>query len=1265
MDFYSFRTKEEKDGTFTLFPGFKVGRSTDLMVRGGKFYAVWDEEIGLWNTDEYRVAEIVDKEMREYAAKTNVDYTIKVMQNFETGSWSMFQKYLNQIEDNSHQLDQKLTFQNTPVKKTDYVSKRLPYSLEPGDFSAWDELIGTLYNTEERTKIEWFIGSIVAGDSKYIQKFLVYYGPPGSGKSTVMNVCEKLFTGYTSSFEAKALGGNNNEFATEIFKTNPLLAIQQDGNLSRIEDNAKLNSIIAHENMTMNEKFKSSYTARVNAVLMMGTNQPVRISDAKSGLIRRLIDVHPTGVHIPENHYFALMDRIDFELGAIATHCLSVYRRLGKNHYSSYRPLEMMLQTDVFFNFIESYFDVFSAQDGTSLTQAYIMYKEYCSDSGIERLMPKYKFREELRNYFDSFKDRKEIDGHIVRSYYEGFSANKFKTPSKEAPTFSLVVDDTASLFDAEFADQPAQGATSRETPKKKWADVTTKLSDINTNDLHFVKVPTNHIVIDFDLKDESGEKSLERNLEAASNWPPTYAELSKSGKGIHLHYNYDGDVEQLATHYSDGIEVKTLLGDSSLRRRLTKCNSWPVATINSGLPLKEKKVLDVKSIKSEKGLRDMIARNLAKDIHPHTKSSVDFIKKILDDAYEDGLDYNVEDLKGKIITFAARSSNQAMASMKVVQQIKWKGPNVVDNPEQDVPDEKPIYVSGMARADDGRLVFWDIEIYPNLFVLCWKYEGDTEVVRMINPKMHEIEPLARMKLVGFYNRRYDNHILYAALMGYTVEQLYRLSQRIIVDGDHKAFFPGAYDLSYADIWDFSSVKMSLKKWQIELGLTHMEMDIPWDKPVPEDKIPLVVDYCVNDVLSTEAVFNARKQDFVARQILADLSGMSVNDTTQKHAAAIIFGNDRNPQEKFNYTNLSVDFPGYTFDKYKVTGKSSYRGEDPGEGGYVHSKPGMYRNVGVWDIASMHPTSIEQLDLFGEYTPRFSALKEARIAIKNKNYDEARKMLNGKLAPHLQSVEDAKALSDALKIVINSVYGLTSAKFPNAFKDPRNIDNIVAKRGALFMIDLKHAVAEQGFEAIHIKTDSIKIENPTPEIAECIVRFGEKYGYEFVHEATYDRFCLVNDAVYIAHVEWAEDARKIGTWEAVGAQFQQPYVYKTLFSHEEVVFRDFCEPKSVVSGALYLDLDHTRPDPTPERMRFIGKTGLFVPVEEGEGGGVLYRVTKEGKLAAVTGTKGYLWMEADLAEKHNHRVNMEYYGKLVDAAIKAIGKYGDFDDFVR
>lgn len=1242
MDFVQVCTRNTKDGV-EVYPDFVVGRSSDLMVRSRSFYAIWAEERGLWSTDEYDVQHMVDYLLKEKANELEsqgTPCTVKYLRSFNSNGWNQFRKFMNNIADNSHQLDESLTFLGQKVKKEDYVSRTLTYSLRAGKHPAWDELIGTLYDPEERAKIEWSIGAVISGDSKKIQKFLVLYGPGGTGKSTILNIVQKLFEGYTTSFEAKALVGNNNSFATEIFANNPLVAIQHDGDLSKIEDNSKLNSIISHEEMTMNAKYKPSWTSRLNAYLFMGTNKPVRITDAKSGIIRRLIDAHPTGAMIPPSHYHVLMGQIDFELGAIAHHCLGVYREMGKNYYNNYRPLQMMLQTDIFFNFIEAHYDTFKEQNGTTLKQAYSLYKEYCSDTGIEFVLPQYKFREELRNYFDRYEDRKVVEGSTLRSYYSGFTAQPYKSPKDNlGTTFSLVMDETTSIFDLEYAEQAAQEAKEDGTPKTYWSNVKTRLAEIDTASVHYVKLPDQHIVIDFDLRGEDGQKSLERNLEAASSWPPTYAELSKSGAGVHLHYIYGGDTSELQRTYAEGIEIKVFVGDSSLRRRLSRCNNVPIATLNGGLPTKEKKMLSSEVMKSEKGLRDLIARNLRKEIHPGTKPSIDFIHAILEEAYLAGMQFDVMDLRPKILAFANNSSNQALICLKTVQKMRFKSDETIARIVEESKDE--------------RIVHYDVEVFPNLLVVCWKYDGVDPIVKMINPSPMDIEALFKLKLVGFNNRRYDNHILWARFLGYNNEQLFKLSQKIIDHNVVSAMFGEAYNLSYADIFDFASVKMGLKKWQIELGIHHQELDIPWDQPVPEELIPKVVEYCCNDVVSQEKVFHARKQDFVARQILADLSGLSVNETTAKHAARIIFGDDRNPQRSFVYTRLAEQFPGYTFER----GKSQYRGIVTGEGGLVHGEPGIYENVALLDVASMHPTSIILLGLFGEYTKNFEALVEARLAIKAVDYDKARQVLGGKLAKYLDDPKVAKDLADALKIVINSVYGLTSAKFDNPFRDSRNVDNIVAKRGALFMVDLKQAIEEQGFSVAHIKTDSVKIPEATPEIIQFVKDFGAKYGYTFEHETTYDAFCLVNDAVYIA--------RKGDKWDAVGAQFQHPYVYKTLFTGEEIVFDDLCETKQVGQGHMYLDF---RPDvpgvPDAASMHFVGRTGRFVPVLPGNGGGTLYRV-KDGKNYAVTGTKGHLWLEASVAKGFGRdAIDMSYFEKLAEDARNTIDYFGEYTRFV-
>lgn len=897
LDFLMISTRSTKRGVIEIYPKFIIKKSSDLMIRGGDFYAIWVEERGLWSTDEQDALSIIDKYLDQYAEENKGKFEghvrIMHMWDAESGMIDTWHKYCQkQMRDSFHQLDDKLIFSNTKVSKKDYSSKRLPYPLEKGNVSAWDKLISTLYSPEERHKIEWSIGAIVTGDSKHIQKFMVFYGSAGTGKSTILNVIQKLFEGYYSVFDARALGSSSNSFALESFKTNPLVAIQHDGDLSRIEDNTRLNSLVSHELMTVNEKFKAAYSNRFNAFLYMGTNKPVKITDAKSGLIRRLIDVTPSGNKLTKREYDDVTKRIDFELGAIAKYCEDIYRK-DPGAYDDYVPVSMLGASNDFYNFVlDSYF-TFKEQEDVPLKSAWELYKTYCDEANVPYPFSKRIFKEELKNYFRDYKDRYTKNDTRMRSVYIGFRADKFEDEEKEevqTPKIKLIeFNSTESIFDKDCGKYPAQYATSKGTPSKKWDNVTTTLDDINTKELHYVKVPENHIVIDFDIPDENGEKSLERNVEEASKWPPTYAEFSKSGKGVHLHYIYTGDPKKLSAIYADHIEVKVYSGKSSLRRKLTKCNNLPIATISSGLPLKgEDKVVNFEAIKTEKGIRTLIKKNLKKEIHPGTKPSIDFIYKILDDAYKSDLNYDVSDMKPAVLSFAASSTHQADYCIKLVNKMQFKS-------------KEPSLPVG-SRPED-QIVFYDIEIFPNLFLVNWKYDGeDKPVVRMINPKPAEIEELIKYKLVGFNCRRYDNHILYARLMGYNNQQLFNLSQKIINEG--KGFFGEAYNISYTDVYDFAAKKQSLKKWEIELGIHHQELGLPWDKPVPEELWTQIAEYCDNDVIATEAVFHKLKGDFTAREILADLAGMSVNDTTNTLTTRIIFGKERHPN--LVYTDLAT-----------------------------------------------------------------------------------------------------------------------------------------------------------------------------------------------------------------------------------------------------------------------------------------------------------------------------------------------------------------------
>lgn len=1332
--------KNYQKGRYYYKPTFITKSSIkDLMTRGGAFYAIYDEDTGFWTKSKPRAIELIDQQVREFTYKDSGEEamndpvhgpSIMTMADSANHLVEQFDRFCKTMGDNWHALDQKMLFSNSEIKRNDYASKTLDYPLVEQPTPYYDALCEVLYLPDEREKWEWAVGSMITGDSTKIQKMFAFYGEPGTGKSTIISkiFADQVFggieMGYAVKFEANNLVGGS-EFGTDFLENDSVLVYDDDAEMGMITVRSTLNKIISHEQIRVNAKFKPPFMTRANCMIFVGSNDPIQLSP-NSGMKRRLIDIRPTGNLVSAEQYDDCIEHIPFEKSGIAWRCLQTYKKLGRHYYDHYIAEDMMARTSPFHNFVIE--NVMELKDGVSLARAYDIYLKYAEMCKFKNELVRYKFRDTLKLYFDKYEDTK----------FSGFRWDKI---GKEKPLEVnidikswLKFNCTHSDFDEIFENQPAQYANEEGIPENKWDKVKFVLADLDTSKLHYVKLPENVIVLDFDIKDEDGNKSLEKNMIAASKFPPTYAELSKSGSGIHLHYIYTGgDPKELSRIYENNVEVKVFTGNAALRRQLTLCNDIPIAELSSGLPLKEvkggKKMVDMDGFKNEKILRSMIVKNLKKEYHSATKPSIDFIDKLLTDAYNSGASYDVRDMQNDILAFAMNSSHQADYCVNRVSNMLFCSKDILDNENE----EKAVV------DEDAPIVIFDTEVSPSYkqyieycekngipynvlvlpkgvtkdtkahFLICWKFLGEDKAIqKMLDPKPEEVEKLFKYNLVGFNNRAYDNHMIWAASQGYTPEELYSLNIRIIGEKDKKAKFGQAYNLSHTDILDFASAgnKKGLKKWEIELGIDHLEWDRPWYEPIPDNRLTDWVDYCSNDVTSTEKVFYHLQDDYEARIILAKLAGGTPNDTTNSLTIKLLTHGIDNPQSEYIYTDLSTIFPGYEFnpegiDKERYStepgakvptknrkGKSIYMGEDPSEGGFANcTKPGVYFNVGLFDVASMHPHSAIKLKIFGKtITKRYENLVEARVAIKHikeigdEAYNEALRRMDAIKEGSSEVIKDildghsgddlkhkCKAIAGALKTAINSVYGLTSAKFDNKLRDPRNVDNIVAKYGALFMITLKHKLQDMGYTVVHIKTDSIKVADYDEKVKKFIMDFGKKYGFTFEHEATYSKMCIVDDAQYIAY-EVEADGEKLEKpfWTATGAKFGgpmdkdgnalgAPYLFKTLFSHEPITFNDFPETKSVDDAAIYLVNDNGTDT-------FVGRVGSFVCVKP-EYGSSLMRV-KGDKRSAVTGTKDYYWAEAVSVRDYPERINLDYYRAQCDDAIDTINQFYPFDEFV-
>lgn len=1248
MDFYEITTRRwpgSRTKDYTISPQFNY-RGKDIVCKGGSMYAFWHD--GIWKTDMIDLMNIIDNDISEkYKSfkELNPDTQIEklYMSHHDSNVMRKFMEYTRQMPESDVQFNSKIIFSDREIKREDYATEQLSYTPTPGDTPAFDEMFEKLYDPEELRKIMWFIGAVLTNSMKKIEKFLFLYGGKGTGKGTILSVFKKLFEGYYAPIDLQRLTSGS-EFSTGGIKETPLL-IDDDADLYSIKDDTNLLKLTSHDPIQVNNKYQSTYSVTFEGLLVAASNQPYRVRNIDSGITRRAVVAKPTNKKHDFETYHTLMKRIDFELPHIAQKAIDIFNEMGEGAYENYVDYSMMEETDHFYEFMRE--NAIGLGDVTTLKQASEIYRMYLEDIHYDTRGYKRKAKQGLLRYYNDFESSQRIDGEILRNVFSGLKWDVIFPEGMDSPmraeieTNDLIdefgLKEQESLFDKEAKDYPAQLTNEIGTPKVKWDDVHTTLKDIDTSELHYVMLPINHIVIDLDIVNEQGEKDLYLNLKKVKELglPDTYTEVSKSGKGVHLHYIYEGEPEKLDSLIEEDVEIKVFKGKSSLRRKLTLCNDKDIATIMTGLPHKEedKMFKDIEMISwDEKKMRNMIKGNLGKKYHANTKPSVDFIVKIFEDAEKAGLKYDLRDMRQDILTFAASSTNQAAACLKLVSKINFSTIEPEDATDIQRGSAKQFY-------RDDELYFYDVEVFSNLFIFAYKKYGDPadKAVALINPTQSQIEVAVNRPLVGFNNRRYDNHIVYAALLGEDNASLYRQSQRIINDKDAASgMYSGAYELSYTDIYDYSNAgnKKSLAKWQVELGIKHDEFELPWDKPVPEDMWERAAEYCINDVITTEAVFEATRSDYNARRILSTLSGLSMNASTNQHTTAIIFeGKPKfETQKELVYTDLSKDFPGYSYS----FGKSTYRGEEPGEGGYVYAEPGVYKNVVLFDVESMHPRSAVELNAFGKYTKNFEELMDGRLDCKHDDINSLRKRFGGKLVDLLE--EDGITLTDisnGLKTAINSVYGLTSASFDNSFRHPKNQDNIVAKRGALFMIDLKLALQERGLQVVHIKTDSVKVVDPSEEDTKFIFEFAKRYGYNFELEDTYTRFALVNKATYICENE-------DGEWEAVGAQYKEPFVFKMLFTKEPLTREDFFQIKQVRNADLYLGDE------------FIGS---LAEVYASRTGTDVWRVVDDKK-GFVAGTKGHKWrLSNDWQGKED--IDMVYYREMISKALENIKDVGD------
>jgi hypothetical protein len=1233
MDFYTPYVKaapKNKSRPAVVGVSFNPLNADDLVVtntRSGDTRGVYFYNGSTWINDELALKRQISSDIhdrfdieRENYEELSID-SLDNAASKATHDWLLMKE---QVQTEARPFDNKIFFRSDIATRSDFSTFHLSYDPTPMETPAITEIFSTLFTEPERSKLYWFLGAALTNSMPDIQKFIYLHGPKGSGKGTTIDIARALFEGYAHDINLQKLTSGES-FSSEQVRAVPVL-IDDETDLYRMKSDINLLKLISHDPIRVNKKYQMETDITFTGLLIAASNQAVKVRNVDSGITRRLVDINQTSNKIEYTRYLELMRKVPSEIPGFAFELIDFYNNTDPDQYLNYESQQMITETNYIHRFIAENINELLEFSPLTSQKAYDIYVSYTENDNAGFTLSRHEFRTEMERYFDISPTSKRIsmNGRQYTSIMTNFNWDRLKESTitgRNNPHALPTFDSLYNIF--EHSLYKGQLANADGHPNYKWDATTTIASNISQEETHFIlpKDPDNTLIA-IDIDHDTFEASYESYRTFISRYPDlanTYSELSRNPNRIHIYAWYRGqlDANSVEKELGPNIELKVYSGNQSLRRKFTFSNG--VSTIGE-IPadlIKRKEtnpMIDITQLADEKHLRSLIEKNLKKEIHGATAPSFDFIRKLIFDAYDSGLSYDITDLRQDIINFAGSSTNQSERLLKSVVKLPFVSKDLQS------PDDVATNDISLEVPEISDLYFVDVEVFLDHWILSYKPFTSDVVTTIVDPTMPALEELSTHPLVGFNNYGYDDYILYYALLGYSAPKLYEVSQKIITGfGEVKLPFK-AHKVFYADIYDFSTKKQSLKRWELELGIPHAEANIDWNAPLPEAALDDIIFYNKNDVKATQKVFEANLPDYETRQMLSSISGLPVSSKGNAHAIAIIFAPDSPDNKKLVYSDLSETFPGYTFNKFN-TPKSLYEINnslyEPSEGGYVFTKPGYYEKVIELDVASMHPSSAIALNYFGTYTANYKAIKDARIEIKHGNFDKAKDIL-----PSIKDFEisesNSKAIANALKLVINSAYGLSSASFDNPLKAPKNLDNIIAKRGALFMITLKEHLEKKGFEVIHIKTDSIKLVmnkldfDPEDYLSE-VAEFGSQYSYDFEIADTYTDFYLLNKAV-LAGTDSSNHTH------AIGAELIEPYILKSLFTKEPFTPLDYSVIKETRAGEMWLG------------EQFIGKNGRFYPSREPDARALEWvrpglDPMDPANRSFVTGTKGYQWKE--------------------------------------
>lgn len=426
----------------------------------------------------------------------------------------------------------------------------------------------------------------------------------------------------------------------------------------------------------------------------------------------------------------------------------------------------------------------------------------------------------------------------------------------------------------------------------------------------------------------------------------------------------------------------------------------------------------------------------------------------------------------------------------------------------------------------EENLLFYDIEIFAFDALVVFKdkdkntiaaYHNDFKTPMLGSYRGSISQLICGKTLVGYNNYWYDDHILTMMLHNWTPRQLKQLNDQIINgDGSPHGVHPLIYSLDCFQQIDVA--RPSLKKIEGNMGLSIYESSINFNinRQLTPSELNETIDYCSYDIDTTIEVYKMREKsyfvpkDSIIRMLPRDQQTKATRWNTTTISANVI----KKKQHKEYWKTIRL-FPDGSDHEERFIGIPNevirmWHENQTGTAGapvttktrktYTHRAFGCdiefslgglhgvnsdgvkrFENVKLLDVASLYPNIINYLNALGtETTASYKRIVERRLAVKHTH----------------------EQLQQALKLVINSCYGLMKNKYSILFN--ANAALSVCIFGQIALYDLCERLAPT-CRLININTDGVAFTTSSNDYKRVWKEWENDYSFE-LEEDSFDLF---------------------------------------------------------------------------------------------------------------------------------------------------------------